>query len=173
MNWKKQVEALKLKDESAFNAIYHETKNAVFVMAVSIVRDQSLAEDAMQQTYMKMIQRINSYNKKYKFTTWLLTIAKNTAIDVYNARQHEFSIDITEASDLFVSKDRPIEQRLEMEYYLSALSTEEKQIVLLKVVADLKHKEIAKLLNKPLGTITWKYQEAIKKMQSLERGEQL
>jgi RNA polymerase sigma-70 factor (ECF subfamily) len=51
--------------------------------------------------------------------------------------------------------------------FLSILSEEERQIVLLKAVDGMKHHEIAKLLEKPTGTIMWIYNKAIKKMQKL------
>ncbi len=168
MKLENYVKGLKQKDNQAFEAVYHETKHAVFAMVLPIVRDRSLAEDVMQDTYIKMIENIYSYNKKYKFINWLLTIAKNTALDMYRKNEKSFSIDIQEADDLFISKESGVESQLEAEYYLSVLNKEEQQIVLLKVFGDMKHKDIAKLLNKPIGTVTWTYSEAIKKMRSLK-----
>ena len=115
-----------------------------------------------------MINNIYSYNKKYKFINWLLTIAKNTALDTYRKNQKSFSIDVQEAEHLFVSKASNIEHKLEAEYYLSLLNEDERRIVLLKVVGDMKHKDIAKLLDKPLGTVIWLYNEAMKKMRSMK-----
>ena len=45
-----------------------------------------------------------------------------------------------------------------------SLSAEEKEIVLLHAVWDYKHREIAKMLSLPLGTVTWKYKKALKKL---------
>jgi RNA polymerase sigma-70 factor, ECF subfamily len=160
----KQIKLLKQKNQEAFEAIYHETKHAVYAMILPIVRDRSLAEDVMQETYIKMIENINSYNNKYKFINWLLTIAKNQAIDFYRKNQNEFSVDGEDYLYLFKDERASIEKKLEAEYYLSFLTKEEQQIVLLKTVAGLTHKDIAYQLGKPIGTITWQYNEAIKKM---------
>ena len=157
------IEALKQKDQLAFEAIYHDTKHAVFAMILPIVKDRSLAEDVMQETYIKMVENINRYNKKYKFINWLLTIAKNQAIDYYRKRKSELS-DSSEHLDLYSDSSTPIETKLEAKYYLSLLTDEERQIVLLKTVGNMKHRDIALMLEKPIGTITWKYNEAIKKM---------
>ena len=47
---------------------------------------------------------------------------------------------------------------------LKGLSDEEREVLLYKVYADLKHREIAKLINKPLGTVLWLYNKAMKKV---------
>ncbi len=162
------VKGLKKKDNETFEAVYHETKHAVYAMILPIVKDRSLAEDVMQDTYIKMIENIYSYNQKYKFINWLLTIAKNTALDSYRKNQKSFSIDVQEADDLFISKESNVEHELEAEYYLSLLNDDERRVVVLKVLGDMKHKDIAKLLDKPLGTVIWLYNEAMKKMRSMK-----
>ena len=166
MNLEHYVKGLKKKDNKIFEAVYHETKHAVYAMILPIVKDRSLAEDVMQDTYIKMIENIYSYNKKYKFINWLLTIAKNTALDTYRKKQKTFSIDVQEADDLFVFRESNVEHKLEAEYYLSLLNEDERRIVVLKVLGDMKHKNIAELLDKPLGTVIWIYNEAMKKMRS-------
>ena len=47
------------------------------------------------------------------------------------------------------------------------LTDEEKEIVLLRIVDDMKHKDIAKIVDKPLGTVTWLYQQALDKMKKV------
>ena len=76
MNFTPYIQALKNKDEAAFEAIYHETKHAVYAMVLPIVKDRSLAEDVMQETYTKMLSKIHTYDHKKSFMTWLLSIAK-------------------------------------------------------------------------------------------------
>lgn len=81
MDYLSYVELIKQKDEEAFEAIYYDTKYVVYSMILSVVADRFLAEDIMQEVYMKMVQKINYYDPKYKFINWLLTMAKNEAID--------------------------------------------------------------------------------------------
>lgn len=169
MNLKRYIDALKNKDQQAFEAVYHETKHAVYAMALGIVKDRSLAEDVMQESYMKMVENIYSYNKRYKFINWLLTITKNTALDTLRKRNRETSVDVAKSDDLFPAVRASEDKRLEAEHYLSLLSDDEQKIVLLKTVANMTHKEIAELLDRPVGSVTWKYSEALKKMQRAGR----
>jgi len=164
MKLEQYVKAIQKNDESAFEAVYHKTRHAVYAMILPIVRDRSLAEDAMQETYIKMLKYIHSYKKKYKFMNWLLTIAKNTALDTYRERSKHTYINAQDNPDLFISKESTVEKRMMSEYYLSFLSKEDQQIVLLRVVAGLKHRDIAAILQMPTGTVTYRYQKALNTM---------
>lgn len=62
MDYLKYVEAIKQKDEEAFEAIYYDTKYVVYSMITSIIKDRFLAEDIMQEVYMKMVEKINYYD---------------------------------------------------------------------------------------------------------------
>ena len=164
MNPDKHVDALKQQNETAFEAIYHETKHAVYAMVLPIVRDRSLAEDAMQETYIKMLKKIHTYKKRHKFINWLLTIAKNTALDMQRSRKHTVSTDSNANPDLFIASQSGPEKKLISEYYLSLIPPDQQQIVLLRTVGNMKHKDIATLLEMPTGTVTYLYQKALKTM---------
>ncbi|WP_162140144.1 RNA polymerase sigma factor [Haploplasma axanthum] len=164
MNFEDAIEKLKTKDEKAFEYIYEKTKTSVYSIIIAITKDQNLTEDLMQDTYIKMIKSINTYNYKNKFTTWLLTIARNTAIDDYRRRKKEMSVDIHENEYLFPASRSDVDNEYNANYLLSFLDDEEREVIMLYSLDSLKHREIAEILNKPLGTITWIYNKAIKKM---------
>jgi len=152
------------KDESAFEELYYQTRLPVFSILLAIVKDKAVAEDLMQDTYMKMIDALPSFEGKSAFKTWLVSIARNKAFDYLRQQQkynHRLDQDLTQVPDPVLAQ--PL-KTMECEWLLSTLTEEERQIVFLKAVDGLKHREIAKLMNKPLGTILWMYQTAIAKM---------
>lgn len=163
------VEKIKQKDEKAFEAIYNDTKYVIFSMIISIVNDRFLAEDIMQDVYIKMVEKINYYNPKYKFINWLITLAKNESID-YIRKKKEVILD-EEKLDYFYNKEEEQIEDVDINKYLDVLNQEEKQIVLLKIIKDLKHREISSIVGKPLGTVIWIYNKAIKKMQKEAKNE--
>jgi RNA polymerase sigma-70 factor (ECF subfamily) len=165
------IEGLKEKNEEAFEYIYHETKHSVYAMVLSIIRDRSSAEDVMQDTYIKMLSSINSYQKGKNFRNWLLTIARNQAIDYYRKHQKEILMDTSEDEYLLPSQGPDTLSKMRSEELMNILTQEEREIVLLRIVDNIKHKDIARIVNKPLGTVLWIYQKAIRKMQKYERGE--
>lgn len=170
MNLNEAALKIKNRDEVAFEYIYNETKSAVYAVIIVIIKDHNLTEDIMQETYIKMIKSINSYNPKQKFKTWLLTIARNTAIDYYRKKKREDSVDIQENEYLFPVEKSDVDNEYNANYLLSLLTEEEKEVIVLYAMEDYKHKEIAEILNKPIGTVIWIYNKAMKKLRKAKGG---
>ncbi|MDD3477476.1 MAG: RNA polymerase sigma factor [Candidatus Izemoplasmatales bacterium] len=173
INFDDYIDLLIEKDDKAFEIIYEHTKRGVFSMIISIVHDKSQTEDLMQDTYIKMLKNIRSYQKGRNFNAWLNQIAKNVAIDFYRKTKSVSVYDPMEQGYVF---DEAQEQKeaipYEIEEMIQPLDSTERQIVLLHIVSDLKFKEIAASVEKPLGTVLWIYNKAIRKMkQHLEGGE--
>ncbi len=149
-----------------FDDIYYQTKNIVYYSIFIILKDNQLSEDIMQDTYLKALNKIHTYKRKAHFKSWLTTIAKNLAINEFNRRKKEMLIDISENEYIFGSCSSTAENEVLINQIFTVLSETEKEIVMLHIIGDMKHREIAKLLNKPLGTITWTYNKAIKKLRN-------
>lgn len=163
---KKTLEKLKKKDQQAFEKVYHETKNAVFAIIISITKNQDDAEDLMQDTYIKMLESINSYNPKKSFKTWIMTIAKNLAIDHYRRQRKTYTVDMLEEEQVFFKADsyNPDSDIIALEL-LDTLTDDERIIVLLRVVDELTFKEISEVVDRPLGTVLWSYNNSMKKLE--------
>lgn len=167
INFDDYIELLKQKDEEAFNVVYEETRRGVFSIIISIVHDKSQTEDLMQDTYMKMIQNIYSYKIGRNFNAWLLQIAKNTALDHYRKHHRVDVIDPQEQAYIFDQKEATTQtSQYEIETLIKPLDEIERQIVLLHIVSNTKFKDIAKVTDKPLGTVLWIYNKALKKLKS-------
>jgi RNA polymerase sigma-70 factor, ECF subfamily len=167
------LDRLEDRDEAAFQAIYEQTKKGVYSIIVALVRDRKTTEDLMQETYMKMLQKLDTYERGRNFAAWLFQIAKNLAYDHLRKNHGELVKDPQADAYLF---DRVTEEdhseSPSMEDMLVPLDPTERQIVLLRVVSETPFKDIAQSLEKPLGTVLWLYQRALKKMKRhLEGGE--
>jgi len=163
----KYIDKLRQRDEDTFEYIYDLTKKNVYIIIFNIVKDHEVTRDVMQDVYLKMLDSIGSYQTKTNFYNWLLMIAKNQAIDYYRREKKIVHIDETDFIEQFSSQEETPEEKDIFDRLLSVLSEDERQIVLLKIVDNLKHKDIAELLNMPLGTVLWMYQEALKKMKEV------
>lgn len=164
INYDDYIDMLINKDNEAFKVVYENTKKGVFSMIISIVNNKAATEDLMQDTYIKMIERIHQYKKGRNFYAWLLQIAKNTAIDYYRKNKKEVIYDPQEQSYYHDGlKTDPVTYTvLDL---VKPLPDLEKQIVLLRSVDDMKFKDIAKIVKKPLGTVLWLYNRSIKTLQ--------
>ncbi len=160
-NLEQYLEALKHKDEEAFTSVYNETKYAVYSLILSIIKDRNLAQDIMQETYITMLEKIDSYRPGSNFRNWLLTISRNKAIDYYRKKQREELID----PDVLQISSSPVgEEATLLSEVLELLNQKERSILLLYIVQNYKHREIAEILGLPLGTVLWLYQKALKKI---------
>lgn len=159
------VKLLKEGDLSVFDEVYHETKRGVYYMVLSILKNEEAAEDIMQDVYIKALQNIHSFNNR-NFNAWIIKIARNTAINEYNKNKKNYSVDQTTSDYLFVSKSSHDEQLL-INDMMKFLNETECEVVLMHVIGNLAHKDIAKILKKPLGTVLWIYSQAIKKLRKV------
>lgn len=156
------LQALKCGDESAFEYIYNYAKSAVFYCAYSILKDRGLAEDIMQNTFMKVRQYAYSYQKGTKPLAWITTIARNLSINEHNRRKREVYTDFTDyntRASYSMSDDK-----LVLDAAFKHLKERERQLVIMHVLGGLKHRELAEIFNMPLGTVLFKYNSALKKL---------
>ena len=170
----KAMLALKEGDTNSLAVIYDLTSKGVFTFVLPIVRDYALAEDILQQTYISIYEKISYYQEGTSPRNWILTIAKNLAINEFNKRKRVVGFDYDEEQivpDGLYSIDKNLDTptiRLASEI----LSEIEFKIVIMFTVGEYKHREIAELLNLPVGTVTWKYKVAIEKLKKeLEKRE--
>ncbi len=82
----KAFQALKKGDETAFVEIYEATHRLVYYTIYQILKDSELAKDIMQDTYLKVHEKIDSYRFDSP-KAWIMTIARNLAINAYNRRK--------------------------------------------------------------------------------------
>lgn len=158
------IDLLISKDEQAFNLIYEHSSRTVFAVIRSIIKDQALAEDAMQETYIKAITKIRSYKKNGKFLSWISSIAYHTAIDAYRDNKNVIALDPSENEDLYKSETPTYDKQALVEELLSKLDDESRTIVMMHVIGELTFRNISEIINKPLGTVLWLYNKAMKQL---------
>ena len=160
----KAVIRLREGDSNALAEIYEITSRGVFTFVLPILHDYQLAEDVMQQTFVTAYENIQSYQPGTNARNWLLTIAKNMALTEIKKRKREVSYDIDQDNHpdgvYFLGNiDSPT-----IALANKVLAEDEFNIVIMYAVGEYKHREIAEFLHMPLGTVTWKYNNALKKM---------
>jgi RNA polymerase sigma-70 factor, ECF subfamily len=155
------IEQLKRRDYTSFDTFYQLTKNQVFYAIVSVVKDKNLAEDLMQDTYMKFLESINNFKEGSNVFAYLSRIGRNLAIDTYHQRKK-----IVQGDELFETIATPEveEDRDDIFKMLDLLKDDEREIVTLHVINDLKFREISEMIDKPLGTVLWIFNKAMKKL---------
>ena len=152
---------LKAKNYQSFDQFYNLTKHQVFYAIISIIKDQMLAEDLLQDTYMKFLEKIEQYKPGSNVIAYLSQIGRNLAINLYNKRKKEVA-----SEEIFETIPAEEEKKDQEDIYkiLDILDQKEREIVVLHVINDLTFREISDIVDKPLGTVLWIYQKAMKKL---------
>lgn len=94
---KKHIEALiaqvALGNQNAFSALYDATSGKLLAVCLRVLKERAIAEDAMQEAYIKVWKNADRYQVTgHSPMTWLITIARNTAIDRLRARKSDGDI---------------------------------------------------------------------------------
>lgn len=150
-------------DASAFDEIYRQTQKSVYYVALSVLRDKHLAEDVMQTTYLRVLKNIQSYTIGTNASAWIVKIAKNEALNLKKARMREEAVDEYDNLTLFgVSKPDEYGELIDLAKRI--LDDDEFSILMLVTAAGYKRKEIGQMLDMPIPTVTWKYNNALSKL---------
>lgn len=165
----KSLENLLLKiakgNSESLEELYLQINKLVYSYAYSILKDHECAQDVMQDTFIKINEASTKYKPQGKPLAWILKITKNFCLMTVRKNSREQSTDI-EGNEYFLNKsvNYKYEEKLVLKAAFKLLDEGERQIVFLYLITGMKHREIAQILGKPLGTILWKYNTALKKL---------
>ena len=161
----KHIDSLRAGDMRAFDAVYEQTNRPVYFAILYIVRDKMYAEDLLQDTFIRALQSLHSYQSGTNFTAWLIRIGKNLALHHIKRAKRETATDFDTESYKFSTT----ETKIPFLFDLAAkhLAEDEYEILMLCQVAGYKRREVAQMLNLPIGTVTWKNNEALKKLKKI------
>lgn len=152
--------------KDALTSLYNQTKTSLYGYILSILKNKTLSEEALQDTYIKIWENSYLYKSNDKPLAWIYTIAKNTSL--MKIRKEKNHTDIDDLKDILGNKTN-IDDKLFLSYLFSNVSDEERNIVILHIVSGFKHKEIAKMLDIPLGTVLSKYKRTIEKLKNIAK----
>lgn len=156
------------KDQRAYKKLMARYKDSIFFMVLKMVHNRNDAEDITLESFGKAFNKLDKYDTKYAFSTWLFKIATNNCIDFIrkkrlattsldepfeNDKGDNFSIDFKSDSlnpeERFMKRQRAISVRGTIE----KLDDKYKHLIKLRYYEELSYEEIAQELDIPLGTV--------------------
>lgn len=165
----KLMEQVQAGDEESFALFYHETYKGLFSFIYSYVKNWHTSEDLMQETYIKLKLNADKYVLGTNVTAWLFQIAKNLCLDYL---KKPTSRELMPIDEVVLEKNFEPERKMYVHDLLNKyLSVTDRQIVLLHVLHGYKNREIAQILNLPLGTVLWRYNRALKDLKNKIKGD--
>lgn len=159
-------------DKNALAALYKEVSTDVYAYALSKTKNKADAEDVLSDTFVQIYKYAKRYEKMGKPMAWILTIATNLINRQFNLKNRSVSLEdnqtAVDGSNYIESSEQTTVNNLYVKEMLAKLNEEEREVVVLHLVSGLKHREIAKMLDKPLSTILSKYNRAIAKLKTVK-----
>jgi len=168
----KELVAAALKgDDSAYGELLERFRRPVFSLVYRMIGDREQAEDLAQESFVKAFNNLDSYNPKYRFSSWLFKIANNHAIDhLRRARLPTVSIHGSphaadaereeETRIVLETPDESPEQEIlalelggEIEDAIRQLRSEYRTAVILRHIENRPYEEIAEIMEVPIGTV--------------------
>ena len=162
------MERMKMGDKNALHEIYEAYIGYIYSIVLQVVGNREDAEDVTSEFFIKLWRLADTYKSGNGHKAWMATIARNMAIDLLRKTKREvltedYADTMTEnASDVCVEQE--VIADLNLRQALELIKPNEREVVNLKIMGDMTFQEIADILKIPLGTVTWRYQNAIKKL---------
>lgn len=170
------LRAIAQSDQAAFMQLYQRYSNLVYSLALRVLRHQTVAEEVTQDVFLKIWQQPDRWNPALgQFSSWLLTITRNAAIDRLRKEQRYPQAEQDGSSDLFFAQiaegaisDNPLwfEGQI-LRHLLQQLPDEQRQLIELAFYQGYTHSELADGLAMPLGTVKTRLRSGLQKLRTL------
>ena len=168
----KLFERIRQGDQEAFRELYNITYKPLYAFLLSYTLNREDAQDLLQDTYVQVYKNCHLYREQGNPMAWMMKIAKNLFLmKCRKDKGTDINFELVESELGFEDMD-DVENRMVLEKMFEHLSAEDRNLIIMHDIGGLKHREIAKLLDMPLGTVMARYHRGIRKLQK-EFGEKL
>lgn len=149
------------RDQAAFKSLYDQTSSRLYSVLFSILRIEAVAEDALQETYVKVWDKAGEYQAELSQPiTWMTSIARYHALDLLRKRSiredKETELDAVPALDTILADPDPsqlAEYQDILDKCFEQLSEEQRSCIARAFLEGLTHDELSVSVNRPVGTI--------------------
>lgn len=175
------MEAYREGNARAFECLLRRHQRPVFNFILRHVGVESVAEEMLQEVFLRIIKGTASYQRTAKFTTWLYTIARNLCVDQSRRAKHRHTVSLdqpvgrgesqTRLSDLVPSDDPSVDRQAigqelkqRLEHAIAQLSEDQREVFLMREYSGLPFKEIAEIMDCPENTVKSRMRYALERL---------
>lgn len=170
-------------DNRAFDLLLSRNQSKIFAYVLFVVRDQDKANDLFQDTFVKIIVKLQSrkYAPTGKFSAWCMRIAHNVIMDSYREQKSDRIVEPTEDNDLSnISAEALMDASVETQFsnsqvfsdvkrMMDHLPTPQREVVFMRFYQQMSFKEIAATTNVSINTALGRMRYAILNMRRMAR----
>lgn len=159
------VQLLRQRSQHVFSYLYDNYSGALHSIILNIVSDEELANDVLQDVFVKIWKQVESYDSsKGRLFTWMLNIARNASIDTVRSRSYQNSRqnrELTEDAHAAGGMSETRTDHIGLRKIVHNLKEEYKVLVELSYFQGYTQDEIAKMMGIPLGTVKTRLRTAL------------
>ncbi|WP_394746935.1 RNA polymerase sigma factor [Spongiimicrobium salis] len=154
---KHSIERIKEGDAYAFRLMVEKYKDVSLSLVCSIVKDEQLAEDILQDVFIRVFEKVHTFKFKSSFSTWLYRIAVNMSYTALKSRKHSMDINtLEETSEIRVNTKELMKEAYQKKFIhlaLKALNADEALVLQLFYLSEKSMKEIVKITGFTLSKV--------------------
>lgn len=160
-------------EQDAFRELYEISYKPLYAFLLSYTLNSEDAQDLLQDTYIQIYNHCHMYRDQGNPMAWMMKIAKNMFLMKCRKERDRENVDFEDVENELGFEDiSNVENRMVLDRMFRSLSADDRNLIIMHDVGGLKHREIANLLDMPLGTVIARYNRGIRKLQK-EFGERL
>ncbi|SHH40691.1 RNA polymerase sigma factor [Winogradskyella jejuensis] len=173
MNLEQLILQFQKKDAKAFETLYNMYSDSIHGVVYNIVRDSAISDEVVQDVFLKAWSNAESYSqKKGRFFTWVLNIARNAAIDKIRSKAFKTSkqnLDVDFFVDIIAGNTNLENQTdaIGIKKFVSQLGEKCKLIIEFLYFKGYTQKEVAESLEIPIGTVKTRNRSCIQKLRDI------
>ena len=162
---------LETQNVAYFNILYERYSGKIFAKCISLLKEESSAEDATQDVLMKVLLNMSKFSGRSRFSTWVYSITYNYCIDYLRRKKKDPSVYVDDfIENLDVEDDIEDSFLLEtnvkrLKVILGEMKSGDKTILLMKYQDEMSIKEIGEILDKSESAVKMKIKRAKQKFQ--------
>lgn len=167
------IRRIRRGDKEGLKQIYQAYVGLIYSVIYDMTGQKEDAQDLTSEFFIRLWDRADTYRFGGKHKAWMMTIARNMTIDFLRKQRRELPMEELpepgqETEDVAVE----VVGNLSFREAMKLLKPAEQEILDLKVLGGFTFQEIAALLKKPMGTVTWLYRQGIRKLRRYHKPEQ-
>jgi RNA polymerase sigma-70 factor (ECF subfamily) len=166
------VERCRHGDRAAFTALVQRYQRPIYNAAFRVLGDAEDAREVAQDVFLRIVERLEDYDRQHKFFSWIYRIAINEAIDLLRRNRREEPLDdeialrdATSAGPAQRYEDRQLSERIQR--VLMTMKIEDRVVLSLRHFSELSYREIAEILETEERTVKSRLFEARQRMSEL------
>ncbi len=166
------IRQMQAGNKEGLKRVYQAYAGLIYSVIYDMTGQKEDAQDLASEFFIRLWERADTYHFGKKHRGWMLTIARNMTIDFLRKRKRELLVETMEDGQNTEDVASQAVGNLSFQEAMDLLKPGEQEVLDMKILGQMTFQEIAEVLKKPLGTVSWLYRQGIGKLRRHHKEEQ-